>query len=188
MTDESYFVLGQDKRWLQRRRGEVTPDIELALTKYPKKIMIYGGISKKYTTPLIALEGSIDSARYMDDCIDGSGIIVGMNEAYSPFQWTLMQDGATPHTSKLTMSYLSNYCNVLNGWPSNSPDLNPIENLWAILKAKVDEFNPQSVDDLIKLIFDAWENLDVRLIYNLIDSIPSRLQAVIGNGGFPTKY
>ena len=41
---------------------------------------------EKNTTPLIALEGSIDSTRYMDECIDGSGIIIGMNEAYGAYQ------------------------------------------------------------------------------------------------------
>lgn len=128
----------------------------------------------------------------MDDCIDGSGLILGMNDAYGPFQWTPMQDGATPHNSKLTMSCLKNYCNILEGWPSNSPDLNPIENLLAILKAKVDEFKPQSVEDLLQygsiLVFETWGNLDIQIIYNLIDSIPSPLQSVINNDGFPTEY
>ena len=111
-----------------------------------------------------------------------------MNEAYGPFQWTLMQDGATSHTAESTISYLKDYCNVLEGWPSNSPDINPIENLWSILKRRVEELNPKTEEQLIECIFDVWDNIDIALIHKLIDSVPSRLQAVIENEGFPTKY
>lgn len=91
--------------------------------------MIFGVISKQYLTPLIALTGSIDSNWYFDECINRFGLIIAMNEAYSPFEWKLMPDGATPHTSRSSMDYLRNYCNILDGWPSNSPNHNPIENL-----------------------------------------------------------
>lgn len=187
-TDESSFELSASHRWLWRRRGETSPDVQCSTSKFPKKIMIFGGISKQYCTPLIAIKGSINAESYVDDCIDGSGLIPSMNEIYGPFNWTLMQDGASPHTAQSTMDYLTAYCNVLENWPSGSPDLNPIENLWSIMKNKVYELNPQTEEQLIEIIFDVWENLDISLIHKLIDSMPSRLQKVIDNNGFPTKY
>ena len=156
-TDESSFELDSSSRWIWRRRGESSPDIFHATNKFNKKIMIFGGISKKYNTPLIALKGSINADSYVDECIDDSGLILGMNEAYGPFQWTLMQDGATSHTAESTISYLKDYCNVLEGWPSNSPDINPIENLWSILKRRVEELNPKTEEQLIECVFDVWE-------------------------------
>lgn len=47
--------------------------------------MVFWGISKKFRTPLIAIKGSINSDSYVDECIDDSGLILGMNGAYGPF-------------------------------------------------------------------------------------------------------
>lgn len=187
-TDESSFELDSSHRWVWKRRGENSPDVQHCTKKFNRKVMVFGGISRRYTTALIAIKGSIFTESYIDECIDDSGLIVGMNEIYGPFKWVLMQDGATPHTSQITLDYLNDYCNVLNDWPSGSPDMNPIENLWSILKRDVDVLNPQNEDQLIDLLFNSWETLDVSLIHNLIDSVPSRLQAVIDSSGYPTKY
>ena len=111
-----------------------------------------------------------------------------MNDAYGHMNWVLMQDGATAHTASSTIEYLTDYCKVLENWPSNSPDINPIENLWSYLKQKVEELNPQNENELIELLFNLWENLDISLIHNLIDSVPSRLRTVIQSDGYPTKY
>lgn len=185
-TDESSFELDSSSRWIWRRRGECSHDIYHATKKFNSKIMVFGGISKKYCTPLIAIKGSINADSYVDECIDDSGLILGMNEAYGPFQWTLMQDGATSHTAESTIRYLKNYCNILEGWPSNSPDMNPIENLWSILKRRIEELDPKTEEQLVEHVFEAWENIDILLIHNLIDSVPSRLQAVIKSEGYPT--
>lgn len=80
--------------------------------------MIFEGIPKLYRTPLIAIDGSIFAKSFINECIDDYGLIPGKNEAYDPFQRTLMQDGATSHTAQTTIDYLKDYCHVLEGWPS----------------------------------------------------------------------
>lgn len=150
--------------------------------------MFFGGIAYNYKTPLIAMEGNINAARYVDDCIDGTGLILDMNKIYGFWQWTLMQDGASIHTCSDTMIYLENMCNVLSNWPANSPDLNPIENLWGILKDRVQQVEPADKDLLIQTVFAAWEGIEQETIRKLVDSVPKRLRQVINENGGPSSY
>jgi transposase len=71
-----------------------------------------------------------------------------MNARYGMKQWTYMQDGPSVHRAHGTMAYLATMVRVLEGWSAGSPDLNPIENLWAILKMRVDEEKPVTRGDL----------------------------------------
>ncbi len=67
-----------------------------------------------------------------------------------------MQDGAPCHRSKVAKTFLAeNRIKVLD-WPGNSPDFNPIENLWTNMKNKVAEKHPSSVKDLVKVIKEVW--------------------------------
>ncbi|CDQ69127.1 unnamed protein product [Oncorhynchus mykiss] len=45
---------------------------------------------------------------------------------------------------------------ILGPWPGNSPDLNPIENLWSILKRRVDKQKPTNADKLKTLMMQEW--------------------------------
>ncbi|KAH0785104.1 Transposable element Tcb1 transposase [Histomonas meleagridis] len=183
-----HHLCGENGRWLWRRRGKKDDAIFVHTKKFPNKIMVFGGISYNYRTPLIAMEGTIDANRYVDDCIDGSGLIIGMNEAYGVGQWKLMQDGAAIHTCTSTMDYLKLMCNVLPNWPANSPYLNPIENLWSIMKERVQELEPDTIENLIEIVFQVWETIEEKTIKNLIDSMPDRLARVIALNGAPNGY
>lgn len=188
-TDESYFWLGDDHRPLYRRRGEICDEIKICEKKFPEKVLIFGGISRKVKTSLIIVEkGTVDAITYIDELIDGSGLIPDMNQAYGVGKWILMQDGATAHTSKITIDYLKNYVNILENWPAMSPDLNPIENLWSIIKAKVYELNPQTKEELIEYIFAVWSSISEEVINHLIDSMEERMKEVIRNFGGPTSF
>ena len=74
-------------------------------------------------------------------------------------------------------------------WPGNSPDLNPIENLWMIMKRKVRNYQPKSLQDLIFYIKRVWcQEITPQLCQKLVNSMPSRVSAVLKNGGYPAKY
>ena len=76
-------------------------------------------------------------------------------------------------------------------WPSQSPDLNPIQHLWDVLDHEVRKLHPErfrSEEALFSSLQEAWNILDLDMMQTLISSMPRRLQAVIDNDGYPTKY
>ena len=74
-------------------------------------------------------------------------------------------------------------------WPGNSPDLNPIENLWTVLKYKVSEKQPASVKELVDAIKAVWvHELSAEYCRSLVESMPKRLEAITKAKGGPTKY
>src|SRR5690242_14562574 len=68
-------------------------------------------------------------------------------------------------------------------FPPYSPDLNPIENVWAYLKYSITQKNPKNADELRKLIVSEWFKIPLCKLCNCIKSMPKRCQAVIANNG-----
>lgn len=98
------------------------------------------------------------------------------------------QDGDPKHTSKLVTEWLNkNKVKVLE-WVAQSPDLNPIEHLWAILKIKVREQNPTNLSDLKRIITEEWNKINPKHFQNLVESMPKRCQAVIRAKGGHIDY
>ena len=73
-------------------------------------------------------------------------------------------------------------------FPSNSPDLNPIENLWRILKMRVSDLKPKNTEQLRKCIQKIWKNLSKDLSERLINTMPDRIKAVIETDGDVTMF
>ena len=73
-------------------------------------------------------------------------------------------------------------------WPSQSPDLNPIENVWAVLKANVGNHKPTSTKELIRIIKKEWKKLDKTFAENLVLSMKNRISLVLLNKGDHILY
>lgn len=108
-SDESRFVLGDDRRWVWRRYGERNETATTATLKFHDAIMIYGAISKNYKSKLVIVDGNIDSTKYQEN-IRKSEMIEDMNDKYGRGKWIFMQDGDRCHTSVDTMIWLSSRC------------------------------------------------------------------------------
>ena len=100
-----------------------------------------------------------------------------------------MQDGATCHTAKIIREYFDFVkINYIEKWPGNSPDLNPIENLWAIFKRELRERDTSTVAKLSAAIYDIWYTIGRKKLRNLAMSLPKRLKDVVKRKGYPLKY
>ncbi len=97
-------------------------------------------------------------------------------------------DNDPKHTSKATVGFLKKNRVKVIQWPSMSPDLNPIEHLWGILKRKVEHHSPSSIQSLKEVILEEWKKIDLAKCRQLVHSMPRRLGAVIKNHGGHTKY
>jgi hypothetical protein len=73
-------------------------------------------------------------------------------------------------------------------WPANSPDLNPIENVWAMLTRAVAKHVIDDTAELQRIIILEWDNLSLDTIRKLYNSIHMRYALVIKDNGEPTKY
>ena len=73
-------------------------------------------------------------------------------------------------------------------WPPCSPDLNPIENVWKLLKDEVSKRNPKNKKEILSFAQDEWKKISYLHINNMIESMPKRLLDVINKKGDKCKY
>ena len=73
-------------------------------------------------------------------------------------------------------------------WPSQSPDLNPIENLWHQMDWKMRSRTSQNEAQLFECCLESWNSIEVDYCNQIVDSMPDRIEAVIQAKGGMTKY
>lgn len=189
-TDESVFqqVRNTGYNYIRRPSGErYNPKYTVKTAKHPPSLMCWGGISSHGTGPLTLIPKGqkVNAAFYvkmLDEKLKTHMDIHGTT--------ILLQDSAPCHTAKTTVNWLAhNGVYLLKDWPSNSPDLNVIENCWALMKIKVSEQRPTSEQALVETLKNVWtQKITSQYCRNLVRSMPARIQAVLKNNGNPTKY
>jgi transposase len=104
---------------------------------------------------------------------------------------TILMDNAKIHGKGITY-LLQSGVKVLVDFPPKSPDLNPIENIWAVfqknLNKKLFNITVSTKNDLLELIRDSWKEIPASFIKNCMLSMPQRLKEVIRMKGMQTKY
>jgi transposase len=102
--------------------------------------------------------------------------------------WRFQQDNDPKHTSHKAKNFINENIPVLIDWPSNSPDINPIENLWELLKRNVEKRRPQNSEDLKRLMVEEWERIPDFVLKKLIESMPARCNEIIRLQGKRINY
>ncbi len=115
-------------------------------------------------------------------------MLTSADKLYGDADFIFQQDLAPAHTDKGTKSWFNDYGVTVLNWPANSPDLNPTENLWGILKRKTRDTRLNNADDLKAAIKATWASITPEQCHGLITSMPRRIDAVIHAKGGPTKY
>ena len=129
-TDESRFATSPDcpVMWWTKRGDHVY----LQEDKFPGSIMVWAGIIGNRKTRLLKCPSRMNAQNYVE-LLASNGIVEFMTQSGegSIFQ----QDGARCHTAASSRRWFADQnVTLLEGWPANSPDLSPIEQIWAICK------------------------------------------------------
>ena len=170
-----------------RKTGEKEmPKCLKSSVKYPQSVMVWGAMSAAGVGPLCFIKGRVNAASYQE--ILEHFMLPSAEKLYGDEDFVFQHDLAPAHSAKTTGKWFTDYGITVLNWPANSPDLNPIENLWDILKRKLRDARPNTLDELKAAIEASWASITPQQCHRLIASMPRRIEAVISAKGFPTKY
>jgi hypothetical protein len=183
--------LGQQRvRYVRRGKGELEREVHYEMQQgYVTKIMFWGAITIFGPLTLVPVYGMMTSAKYVD--VLHIHLVPLADSIFGPHGWKLLQDGARCHTSKETKTYLLNHGIQCIEWPSYSPDMNAIENVWSVLKRKLYRHSSgSSVKEVIQNAQQIWENDDElrKTAINCVLSMHSRVKKLCDNKGGHTHY
>jgi hypothetical protein len=71
----------------------------------------------------------------------------------------------------------------MQGWPGNSPDLNPIENVWGWMKQRIERLQLTTMEQLKAAVQEAWEAVPDSMLHNLMHGMKARMEKVLAEGG-----
>ena len=187
-SNESKFNLfGNDgKNNVKRRIQRLSAKCTKKTVKFGGgSVMVFGMFSSQGTTPLVRLQTRVNAQIYKNIVQDHVVPII-QNSGFD--RATFMQDNAPCHKAKVIMSYLSEQDFEIMDWPPQSPDLNPIENLWKTLGVKVMERNPTNTEDLWMKLQEEWSKISIEDCQELICSCSRKCAAVIESKVSFTEY
>lgn len=189
-SDETKLELfgPMDQRYIWRRNKQAYAEKNtLPTVKHGGgSIMLWGCFASTGTGKLKCVKGTMNSLLYQE--ILEENVMESVRNLRLGRRWTFQQDNDPKHASKSTREWLKKKgWNILE-WPSQSPDLNPIENLWWDLKKAVAARKPKNLTELEAFAREEWAKIPVDHCKTLVSSYTSRLEAVITAKGCCTKY
>ncbi len=187
-SDESTFqiVFGNYGRRVHRAKEEKDhPDCYQCKVQKPASVMVWGCVSAHGMGNLHICEGTINAERYIQVL---EQYMLPSKQCLFQGHPCLFQDNSKPHSARVTAAWLrSKRVRVLD-WPACSPDLSPIENVWRIMKRKIRQRRPRTVEQLKLYIKQEWERIPPTKLQQLVSSVPKHLLSVVKRKGDVTQW
>jgi hypothetical protein len=192
-TDECHIELngkGNPFKWMwARKRSDVKP---ISVARSPIKLAMWAGISYSGKTELHFYDrmNQQEYVRILTSALDNRKMTAMFGRGT---KWVFQQDGASSHAARSTTQWLTKHVPefMTSGrqadavWPTYSPDLNPIEHLWSVVKRAVYRRadSIETKEQLKQVVLDAWREISQEVICKCIDTLPPRWAKVISAKG-----
>ena len=183
-TDECSVQLDNHGRLCFRRAKE--PRKLKPRAKHPVKVHVWGGISCRGATQIVIFTGIMTATRYCS--ILEAGLLLFLNTIY-PDTHRFQQDNDPKHCSRYTKDFLAEKGVCWWKTPAESPDLNPIENIWASLKYFLrHQYKPRDLKSLTEGIRCFWRSLTPAICQRYIGHLHTVMPKVIAVDGAASGY
>ncbi|KAK3543336.1 hypothetical protein QTP70_018072 [Hemibagrus guttatus] len=176
----SHYVWRKSNTAFQKK--DITPTVKYGGVS----VMVWGCFAASGPGRLAVINGTMNSAVYQK--ILKENVRPSVCDLKLKRTWVLQQDNDPKHTSKSTSEWLKKNKMKTLEWPSQSPDLNPIEMLWHDLKKVVHARKRSNVAELQQFCKDEWAKIPPQRCNRLIASYGKHLIAVVAAKGGPTSY
>ncbi|KAK3570918.1 hypothetical protein QTP86_030464, partial [Hemibagrus guttatus] len=166
----------------RRKNAELHPKNTIPTVKHGGgNIMLWGCFSAKGPGRLIRVKERMNGAMYRE--ILSKNLLPSAKALTMKRGWVFQHDNDPKHTARPTKEWLRKKHFKVLEWPSQPPDLNPIENLWRELKIRVAQRQPQNITALEEICMEEWAKLPATMCKNLVATYRKRLTSVIANKG-----
>jgi hypothetical protein len=132
---------------------------------------------------LVPVDGVMNSSKYIEIL---KNRVLQFLQTFADGKGTFQHDFSPCHSSKSVQKFIQENKISMLDWPGNSPDMNPIDNLWSILKKRLGKTDCSTEERMVTNVTKVWfHDSGVKTICSkLVESMPKRFQeAILAKGG-----